>query len=453
MSAASAPSIEPTDPLDDCPLSTQSQSWNLGCLVVYWCVTYLCAPVSYIGLTHANLLKSLGNTDTVSNLPVAVYQWLIVVPVVAAWWFPRPKHLKPLGLFAIGMEAVISAVVAMTLWLRVSPEVASAAVIVHAAVFGMSSGVITTVQWELVKRGISTSRRGRALGFIYGIGPLFACLGAILQDALFEGQLLGGRSFGLDFPANYLWMFAAVAPLLLLKCAAIGVFQLPTFVARAAESEDMVSEVAAGLRQFFSNRPVWIAVVLYVVVYSGGNTIFSNVSLHAKDVLPDESETLGIQGFVRFGCKAIAGALLGLLLARSNPRATLLATTAILLAGMGWALFSSGWWFMATFGVLGAGELFGAYFPNYITTASEKSFVRVNLAYMNVLSVLIGFSSVVFGFISDHFGRIASFQVAALVLLSALVMIYALLPADPTVAESGTVDRAVTERHPLQQER
>jgi len=434
MTAASATSIEPSNPLDDCPLPAATQSWNLGCLVIYWCVTYLCAPISYIGLTHANLLKVLGNSDTVSNLPAAVYQWLIIVPVVAAWWFPQPKHLKPLGLAAIGMEAAISAVVAVMLWLRVSPAVGSAAVIVHAAVFGVSNGVMMTVQWELVKRGISTSRRGRALGSIYGIGPLFACLGAVLQDALFDGQLLGGRSFGLEFPANYLAMFAAVAPLLLLKCAAIGWYRLPMSVAPAAETGSMVNEIATGMRQFVRNRAVWVAVVLYVVVYSGGNAIFSNVSLHAQAVLPDESETLGIQSFLRFGCKAIAGVLLGLLLARSNPRAT----TAILLAGMGWALGSSGWWFMATFGLLGAGELFGAYFPNYITTASEKRFVRVNLAYMNVLSVLIGFSSLAFGVISDAFGRIASFQVATLVLLAALVLIYALLPADPTIGEPET---------------
>jgi MFS family permease len=433
---ASPTSTGPTNPLDDCPLPADSQAWNLRCLVVYWCITYLCAPISYIGLTHANLLKALGNSDTTSNLPAAVYQWLIVVPVVAAWWFPQPKHLKPLGIAAIGLEAAISAVVALMLWSGVSPLFASAAVIVHGALFGMSNGVMMTVQWELMKRGTSTARRGRSLGFIYGIGPLFACLGAVLQDALFDGKLLGGRNFGLDFPANYLWMFAAVAPLLLLKCAAIVVYRLPQHPATVTVPVDMVDEITTGLRQFFSNRPVLIAVVLYVVVYSGGNAIFSNVSLHAADVLPDESDTLGIQSFLRFGCKAVAGALLGLLLARCNPRATLMATTGILLAGMGWAIFSSGWWFMATFGILGAGELFGAYFPNYITTASEKRFVRVNLAYMNVLSVLIGVSSLAFGLISDAFGRVASFYIAAGLLALSLVLIRQLLPANPAIPES-----------------
>lgn len=435
MTTSSDTSNPPPNPLDDCPLPARDQTRNLCCLVIYWCLTYLCAPVSYIGLTHANLLKSLGSSDTMSNLPSAVYQWLIIFPVIVAWWFPRPKHLKPLGMAAIGMEVVVSALVALMLWLRVSPTVASAAVVVHAAVFGISNGVMMTVQWELMKRGISTSRRGPALGYIYGIGPLFACCGAILQDALFDGKLTGGHSFGLDFPDNYLAMFAAVAPLLLLKCVMVALFQVPA-VAQEPAPESMIGEIAAGLRQFFDNRVVWITVILYVVVYSGGNAIFANVSIHAKDVLPDESDTLGIQSFLRFGCKAIAGALLGLLLARCNPRATLMATTLILTLGMVWAIGSSGWWFMATFGLLGAGELFGAYFPNYITMASEKRFVRVNVAYMNVLSVLIGFSSIAFGMISDRFGRVSTFYVSTIVLVLALVAIRQLLPANPTGRET-----------------
>jgi MFS family permease len=98
---------------------------------------------------------------------------------------------------------------------------------------------------------------------------------------------------------------------------------------------------------------------------------------------------------------------------------------------MGWALNSDGWWFLLTFGLLGSGELFGAYFPNYVTTASEKEFVRVNMAYLSVLSTLTGFSSLAFGLISDNFGRPASFYVSAAMLVLALLLI-SLLPANPT---------------------
>jgi hypothetical protein len=366
----------------------------------------------------------------------------------------------------------VTAAVAVTLWSGAAPAFATGVVILHGAVFGAANGVLLTAMWDSLKRGASTSRRGAAMALAFGAGPLLACVGALLQDAVFEGRLLGGRSFGLTFPDNYMAMFAAVAPLMLVAGVAYSLFSLPAVAEQAEESVSPLAEIATGIKQFLRNRYLWCAVVIYVVVYSGGNAIFPNLSLHAKTALRGEEQirkdmnayatialqqqplaaatssgyfitvpepdTLGIQNFLRFGCKAIAGALLGWLLAAASPRATLFATTGVLLLGMGWALYSTGWWFMATFGLLGAGELFGAYFPNYVTTASEKRFVRVNMAYLSVLSALIGFSSLAFGAISDAYGRIASFYVAAGLLVFALFLIQVLLPADPTPLEQST---------------
>ncbi|MBL8850366.1 MAG: hypothetical protein JNG89_11865 [Planctomycetaceae bacterium] len=416
---------------------------NIGCLTVYWALIYLCAPVSYVGTTHANLLKELGCSDTVSNLPSAVYQWLIVVPIVAAWWFPQPRYLKPLALIAIALKAIITAAVAALLYVGASASVLTFVVIAHGAAFGMASGMLMTVQWDLVKRGISPQYRGRFLSAAFGLGPVFACLGALFQDGLFDGKLLtavdsvfdgslfGGRSFGLPYPSNYCALFGAVAPLLLVESIAIALYRLPDTHEPAAEENTTAAEIKAGLRQFIGNRIVWYAVLLYVLVYSGGNAILSNVSLQAQSETGDESNTLGIQTLLRFGAKAVIGFLLGFLLSRANPRAPLLATTGLLLAGMAWALGISGDWFLACFGLLGAGELFGAYFPNYITAASKKRFVRINLAYMNVLGFLVGFSALAFGLISDWWGRTASFYVASGMLLLAIVLIVQLLPAQP----------------------
>lgn len=420
-------------PGEDCPLSTNLQNRNIFCFAAFWSVYYLAAPVSYVGLTHANLLKALGNTDTVSNLPSAVYMWLTIVPVLVAWLFPRPRHLKPLALLSIGSMACVTAAVAVTLGNEASAEVSTWVVIIHGAVLGASNGVLITTMWDFVRRGVSTSRRGRALGFAFAIGPLFACVGALLQDALFGGKLLGGHSFGLTFPHNFVAMFAGVSPLFLLAGMAVGLFTIPDVTEPTARFESPWTEIRAGIRQFVRSRNVLFAVVIYVVVYSGGNAIFQNVSLHAQTVLSGEqSDSLGLQSFLRFGFKAVTGGMLGWLLSAASPRATLLATTSILLMGMIWALTSSGGWFMLTFGLLGAGELFGAYFPNYVATASEKPFVRINMAYLSVLSSVIGFSSLAFGAISDHFGRLASFSVAAGLLVFALLLIGLLLPSDPT---------------------
>ena len=459
----------PTDPKNDCPLPVDIQRRNIYCFASFWGIYYLAAPVSYVGLTHANLLKALGNNDTVCNLPSAVYLWLSIVSVLTAWFFPHPRYLKRIGLIAVSVMACITAVVAITLWARTSAAFITGVVIAHAAVFGAANGVLLTAMWDALKRGTATSRRGGAMGLAFGVGPLLACVGALFQDALFEGKMLAGRSFGLTFPDNYMAMFAAVAPLILAAGIAFSLFTLPRAAELEAEPPSPLKEIGTGLWQFLANRNVWVAVMIYVIVYSGGNAIFSNVSLQARVALrgeeqtgndmnayatialqtqplaaaacssysltAPEDDTLGIQSFLRFGCKAVAGGLLGWLLAAASPRATLLATTLVLLVGMGWALNSTGWWFMATFGLLGAGELFGAYFPNYVTTASEKKFVRVNMAYLAVLTPLIGFSSLAFGRISDRFGRIASFQVAAGLLAIALALICVLLPADPKPVE------------------
>ena len=125
-----------------------------------------------------------------------VYEWLVFIPMLVAWLFPHPRHLKPLSLVAVGLMACSTGAVAITLWSHAQPNVATAVVIGQAAIFGAANGVLITGLWDFLRRGVSTSRRGVALGFTFGIGPLFACVGSLLQDAVFEGKLLGGYSFG-----------------------------------------------------------------------------------------------------------------------------------------------------------------------------------------------------------------------------------------------------------------
>lgn len=419
--------------LDDCPLPVGVQYRNIFCFVLYWCVFYLCSPVTYIGTTHSNLLRELGNNNTIANLPSAAYQWLTLVPVIVAWLYSHPKYLKPMMLIALGVMSSATILVVAVLWFEFSASVRTAVVIFHGAAFGASNGVLITGLWDALRRGVSTSRRGVALGYTFGCGPLFACVGSLMEDGVFDGKLVG-YSWGLHFPMNYLTLFAAVAPLLLCAGAAMMMFTIPP--GGDPEEKTTAGEILEGLKQFLNHRVVWFVVAIYVIVYSGGNAIFSNVSLYARDVLGESTNTLGIQSFLRFGCKAIAGGLLGLLLSRASPRATLIATTCTLLIGMIWALNSTGWWFMATFGLLGAGELFGAYFPNYLATASNKKFVRLNMAYLSLLSVLIGFSSVLFGWVSKEYGLIQSFYISAGMLTTALILI-AFLPANPSPRETG----------------
>ncbi len=421
---------------NDCPLTANQQKRNIVCYAGFWCLHFLAAPVSYVGVTHANLLNALGNSDKVANLPHAVYQWMTALPIFVAWFFPQPKMLKPLLVAPLLLMSTASAAVALTIWLGLSNRVVTIAVIAHGAAYGLSGGVLITTLWEVLRRGVSTSRRGKALGFAFGVGPLMACVGSLVQDSIFAAKPISGFSFGLTFPNNYLTLFAAAAPVLLLETLVAASFIIPVPITEPI-TESRVVEILGGLRRFFTYRPLVLGAVAYLLVYSGGNAIMENVSLHAKDVLQEASATsMGTQSFLRFGFKAAAGIFFGWLLTKTNAKVLLMTTTSVLIFGMCWALNVTGWWYLLAMGWLGAGELFGAYFPNYIATASSKSQVRVNMAYLSLLGSLVGFASVAFGQISDTFGRKESFFVATRVLAAAMVLIVFALPMKAQPRES-----------------
>ena len=421
---------------NDCPLTAAQQTRNIVCYAGFWCLHYLAAPVSYVGVTHANLLNALENSDKIANLPHAFYQWMTALPIFVAWFFPQPKMLKPLLVAPLLLMSIASASVALTIWLGLSNRVVTIAVIAHGAAYGLSGGVLITTLWEVLRRGVSTSRRGKAMGFAFGVGPLMACVGSLAQDAIFAKNPISGFSFGLTFPNNYLALFAVAAPVLLLETLVAASFIIPVPVAEPV-TESRVAEILGGLRRFFTYRPLVLGAVAYLLVYSGGNAIMENVSLHAKDVLKEASATsMGTQSFLRFGFKAAAGVFFGWLLTKSNPKVLLVTTTSVLIFGMCWALNVTGWWYLLAMGWLGAGELFGAYFPNYIATSSSKSQVRVNMAYLSLLGSLVGFASVIFGQISDRHGRIASFYTATGILIAAMLLIGFTLPPRPTPRDS-----------------
>ncbi|MFM8223973.1 MAG: hypothetical protein ACKOJF_34160, partial [Planctomycetaceae bacterium] len=242
-----------------------------------------------------------------------------------------------------------------------------------------------------------------------------------------DGKPLTGWSLGVSFPFNYAWLFGGAAPLIWLAAALGATFVLPTAETAESGPEHGLGGGWHSLREFFGHRPVLLAAIGYLLVYSGGNAIFANVSLYAPQALragqsagpqagaatarpahqppaettavppqtalatdvprpsPVESEaseaseankaseaseasddlsarnqgadrqsatakaeddTQGLQNLLRFSFKAVTGLALGWLLATRGPRAALVATTGLLLLGIGWALQVTGWWYL-----------------------------------------------------------------------------------------------------------
>lgn len=433
-------SQHPSPPLpaldEDCPLPVASQRWNMLCFAGVWCLYYLSAPIVYVGITHGNLARRIGHGDD-ANLPLAWYSWMMGVPVLVAWLVPNPRYLKTLVVGALLCIASVTAIIPIAIATKASSDVLFQSLLIHGAVLGAANGVAITSMWEMIRRGVSTSRRGAMLGLTFGIGPVMACTSTVVQQALLDKIPYFNFSFGTGYPESYLWLFGLAVPLIALCAGLAASFRLPAIdEAQAARTQWSV----AGLREFFTTPALLLAAIAYLLVYSGGANIGVNVSLNASLVVTDIKDSQGIQQFLRFGLKAVAGVFLGWLLAKTNPRMPLIATTLILMAGLGWVLGTTGGAYLFAFGILGAGELFGAYFPNYITTASRKDQVRSNMAYLNVLGSLVGFSSVLYGKIAgvsteegtaSAAGLRMSFLVAEGILLAGLLLVVFGLPQRP----------------------
>ena len=85
---------------------------------------------------------------------------------------------------------------------------------------------------------------------------------------------------------------------------------------------------------------------------------------------------------------------------------------------------------------MGAGELWGVYYPNYVVTASAKSRIRRNMSIVILLYMPQGFGPVLFGRIADGWGLRASFYAAGGVLAATLLFVQLMLPARPRPRQS-----------------
>jgi len=419
---------------DDCPLATGQQTRNIFCFAGLWCCYYLVAPVSYVGVTQANLLKSLGSSDTVANLPHAFFQWASALPVLVAWFFPQVRLLKTQLVASLISKATVSGAVALAIGLHLPAAYIIASVIAFGAIFGAANGVMIITMWELLRRGVSTARRGTALGLTFGVGPLLACAASTAQQLVTSQESSANGTASTSSLDSFLIIFAASCPILIASAwiAAQFVVQAPADEPRS----ERLTQILAGLREFLTYPPVALASVAYMLVYAGGNAIIDTASIHAREMLSSIApDTVGYQNLLRFGFKAATGVVLGWVLIKTNPKVPLLVTTLLLVFALFWVLSVNGRWYLLSFGWLGAGELFGAYFPNYVTTASSKSRVRINVAYMNLTVSAVGLASIMFGMISDRYGRIATFQTATGILLVATVLIIGFLPSRPVPRE------------------
>ena len=427
----------------DCPLAHGQQTRNVLLYGANVALVYLAAPVLYVGLVGAALCKRLDASDTVSNLPTTAYFWATILAILVAWYFPFVRVLKPVLIGAYLSTATAAAVVAASLVLQENRLVVIAALLGYAVVLGITLQTISTFQWEVLARGVSARRRGQALALAFGGGPVLAVVGSLISQLILSGRVdlplnvgaLTLESFGvgsqaLGFPWNFAVLFAACVPLMLFAAVLSMLFVVPRPDVELTR-KPFVSGIFGGFREFWSSRVIKFAVLATILVFAG-NMIISNLGIYTEEATGQKPEQLaGYQNSLRFGFKIIAGLLLGWLLARTNPKAATLATGLIGIAGVCWALLVPGKWFLIAFGLLGAGELYGIYYPNYILSCSRPEHVRRNMAFAAMLPMPASIAPVLFGWLSDNFGHHYSMLAALLILLASVTLVLVGLPAKP----------------------
>jgi hypothetical protein len=196
-------------------------------------------------------------------------------------------------------------------------------------------------------------------------------------------------------------------------------------------------------RAILNQRILLLATLVTLLVYCG-NMIPPNMNLYSMEALGDTpAKYSGVQNTLRFGFKMFAGIFYGWMLTKTNPRAGILVTSIVFLSSQIWAMFITGPAYLIAFGLYGAGELVGAYAPNYLVSASRKDDLRKTTAFMTMLmapAAPVGYlyGSIVdaskmnhwtaFGMDSATLGFRLSFALCAIFILSGIILALVALP-------------------------
>lgn len=472
---------------DTCPLPASAQRRNMILFAACTSTQYLAAPVLYVGITQASLCDRLGASVSTSNLPGTLFFAMTAVPALIAWASPKVSVLKRNLSLCYTVSAVMLAAISLVLALSTSNNLKIAMVVLQGGVTGAFMPAAIALLWEAVGRGVGESRRGTALSMGFGFGPIMAVIGSLAQTSLLGGDLFGLKFPGVEYPMNFVILFGAGVPIMLLAAAMAQFLVIPPVeseperapantvlglliglplmfasvaLIQAAQSASMellkyAAYVAAfsaaacfihHFREVLSQRVLLTATIVTILVYAG-NVIPSNMNLYSREALGDLPEKFaGVQNTLRFSFKVVAGMLLGWILTKTNPRACIVTTASIFLSSQVWAMFVKGPWYLLASGIHGAGELVGVYAPNYIVSASRRDELRRNTAFMTMLMVpaapagylygaivdyIKATNATIFGMDSTTFGFRLSFFVCSMIILSGIVLALFGLPAHP----------------------
>ncbi|MEJ1972462.1 MAG: hypothetical protein WDM96_08425 [Lacunisphaera sp.] len=396
-------------------------------------LTYFAAPVLYVGVVQAAFCDKLGASAMVANLPSSTYLLGAVVPLFCAWLIPArlEKRLVQVSYVAVTVSLLlVCAVVFLPApnWLRLT------VVIGQGLLLGVLGSIINMYQLKCLARGTTELGRARAFKFAFGLGPVAAVLGS-----LFAQMVLAEKIPGLRYPVNFGVLYLVALPCMMACALLMRGFRLAEVADEKAPS--FLAFLGHSTRAFCQDRRLVVAWLAYLLWYCtlGGLT---NLSLYTREAVG--RSPLELAGFVmalRFGLKSIAGFGLGAIAARRGAWAAMVGTVVFVGLGISWPFVSSGYGYLAAFGLMGAGELGGVYFINYVISLSNPAHTTRNLALLSLVGPVSSIAPPIYGSLTDAFGFKASFAFGAITALAAFVL---LLRDRPKPAAIGPVSGPVS---------
>ena len=362
---------------------------------------YVAAPVVYIGVVQAALCDKLGASATVANLPATAFFLGAFAPLFLSWIVPH-RLARATVVTANLVSAVLLSLVCVVLFISSNPSIILTAVIGQGLCQGFCAYSSQVFTFQCLRRGTTVDARARALKWTFTFGPIAAVAGSLGTQYILAGHL-SWLTYPFDFGVLYLLSAPCMAGVALLSSR----YQL--LPVEQEERPSIARYLRESLTFLLHQRTLMLIWIAYLLWQLTANSI-SNLSLYGKEVLgQDPKEFSGIVLGLRFGFKSLGGFVLGIIAIRWGIRAPLLATAVLLASSVLWGWMAPGNLYFLTFGILGAGELGGAYFPNYVVGISSAANAARNLSLLTLVSPVSGFGPVAHGALADLYGFSASF--------------------------------------------
>ncbi len=365
---------------------------------------YFAAPVVYVGVVQAALCDKLGASATVANLPASAYMLGAIMPFVLSWIVPH-RLVRTTVVIANLVTASLLAAVGLVLIFPFSNPVRLLAVIGQGLVQGFSASTSQVFKFQCLRRGTTAAGRARAMKWTFTFGPITAVVGSLwAQFVLNDG--IPSLSYPYDFACLYLIGAPSMAAVAFLS----RLYRLEPVEEERKES--FLKYVVSSVKSFVQSKTLtslWLAYLFWHLTLNA----MPNLSLYSRVVLGgDPKHFSGIIMAMRFGFKSVGGFLLGVLAMKKGIRAPLVTTALLLAAAIVWGWSVPGYAFLMAFGLMGAGELGGAYFPNYAVSISSATTGVRNLSLLTLVGPVSSAGPILHGALTDWFGFPASFTFA-----------------------------------------